>query len=242
MKLSSSLRSLILAAVVAVPAFGAFAALAPSPAEAAPAAAAERKSERRSEAKKEGDKKAAKPRVTVDATFERWLLDAHGRIHGVLLKDGSLIRVHEGAVRDSSLKAGDVVKIEARSKSVSGVSLYGRALVKKNGAVVVDATQKPAGKAKDDKAKDDKAKGAKLADMTATGTISYFLYDRDGGVRGVVLSDGLVAQVGKKAKLDDCKLKKGDSVTVTGKGGSYALGRALRIESIKLPNGDVKKP
>jgi hypothetical protein len=226
MKLSSSLRALLVAAVVAVPAFGAFSASTPSTAIASQAAA---------------EKKEAKPRVAVDATFERFLLDAHGRIHGILLKDGSVVRAHEGAVRDTSLKAGDALKVEAHAKAVSGVNLYGRALVKKNGAVVVDATQKPADKGnKGDKK--DKAKGAKLADMTATGTISFFLYDRDGGVHGVVLSDGLVAQVGKKAKLDDYKLKKGDSVTVTGKGGSYALGRALRIESIKLPNGDVKKP
>lgn len=230
MKLSSSLRSLILAAAVAVPALTA---LAPSFASAAPAAAASA-SERGKKAKE------AKPRVTVDATFERFLLDPRGRIHGLLLKDGSVVRAPEGAVRDTSMKAGDAIKIEARSKGISGVNLYGRALVKKNGAVVVDATQKPTKGAKDKG--DAKDKGAKLAELTSTGTISHLLYGRDGAVRGVVLSDGLVAHAGKKAKLDEYKLKKGDSVTVTGKGGSYALGRSVRIESIKLPNGDVKKP
>jgi co-chaperonin GroES (HSP10) len=179
---------------------------------------------------KEGKEK--KPRVTVDATFERYVLDAHGHVSALLLKDGSLVHAPEATVRDTSMKAGDALKIEAHAKTTGGVTLYGRALVKKNGTVVVDATKKT---------EHVKSTG-KLAELSATGKISFFLYDRKGAVRGVVLADGTAAHAGKGASLDEYKLKIGDAVTVSGKGGSYALGRALRLESIKLPSGDVKKP
>jgi hypothetical protein len=215
MKLSKTLRTLALLVAIGAP-LGAIV----TSAEAAPTNAA-------------APAKDKNPRVTVDATFERYLLDAHGHVHGLLLKDGSVVHAPEATVHDTSMKAGDALKIEAHAKSVAGVTLYGRALVKKNGAVVVDATQK---------VEHTKQTGGKLADFTSSSTITYFLYDRKGEIRGLVLADGTVAHAGKGAKLDDYKLKKGDAVTITGKGGSYALGRAMRIETIKLPSGDVKKP
>ncbi len=213
MKLSSSLRSFALVAALLAPLAVAPRAFAGDDAHA-PAAVKEKH-----------------PRVTVDATFERYVLDPHGRVRALLLKDGSLVHAPEGAVRDTSMRAGDALKIEAHARAVSGVTLYGRALVKKNGVVVVDATQK---------VEQTKAKG-KLTDVSASSNVSYFLYGPKGHIRGVVLADGTSAHAGKGALLDEYKLKKGDAVTLTGKGGSYALGRAMRIETIKLPNGDVKK-
>ncbi len=222
MKLTSLFRSIALVAALAAPL-----ALATSDASATPTNGAEAKGG------KEG--KAKQPRVTVDATFERYVLDAHGHVRALLLKDGSLVHAPEAAVRDTSMKAGDALKIEAHAKATGGVTLYGRALVKKNGVVVVDATKKV------EHGEHVKSTG-KLGDLSATGKISFFLYGHKGAVNGVVLADGTVAHAGKGASLDEYKLKIGDAVTVSGKGGSYALGRALKLESIKLPNGDVKKP
>jgi hypothetical protein len=82
-----------------------------------------------------------------------------------------------------------------------------------------------------------------LAPATATGTVVALLPGHHGETRGVVLSDGTVAYA-KHAKTD-AKLgdlvKKGDTITVSGKGGSYELGKALVIESVKLPSGETKE-
>jgi hypothetical protein len=231
MNLSSLIRSASRLALLAALVAPIGIAISSSTASASPAGAA--REAREGKEGKEG--KGKKPRVTVDATFERYVLDAHGHVRGLLLKDGSLVHAPEAAVRDTSMKAGDALKIEAHARATGGVTLYARALVKKNGTVVVDATKKV------EHSERGKSTG-KLADLSATGKIAFFLYGHKGSVSGVVLADGTVAHAGKGASLDEYKLKIGDAVTVSGKGGSYALGRALKLESIKLPNGDVKKP
>lgn len=82
-----------------------------------------------------------------------------------------------------------------------------------------------------------------LAPASATGTVVALLPGRRGETRGLVLSDGTVAYA--KHSKTDAKLgelvKKGDTVTVSGKGGSYDLGKALVIESVKLPSGETKE-
>lgn len=82
-----------------------------------------------------------------------------------------------------------------------------------------------------------------LAPATASGTVVALLPGRHGETRGVVLSDGTVAYAKHSktdAKLGDL-VKKGDTVTVSGKGGSYDLGKALVIESVKLSSGETKE-
>lgn len=85
-----------------------------------------------------------------------------------------------------------------------------------------------------------------LAPATATGTVVALLpgrHGRPGDARAVVLSDGTVAYA--KHARSDAKLgelvKKGDVISVSGKGGSYDLGKALVIESVKLPSGETKE-
>lgn len=234
MNLSSLIRSVSRLALLAALVAPLGIAISSSTASASPAGAA-REAREGKDGKSGKEGKAKKSRVAVDATFERYLLDAHGHVRGLLLKDGSLVHAPEAAVRDTSMKAGDALKIEAHAKTTGSVTSYGRALVKKNGTVVVDATKKVE--------RGEKAKSTgKLAELSASGKIAFFLYGHKGVVNGVVLADGTVAHAGKGASLDEYKLKVGDAVTVSGKGGSYALGRSLKLESIKLPNGDVKKP
>ncbi len=82
-----------------------------------------------------------------------------------------------------------------------------------------------------------------LAPASATGTVVALLPGRHGETRAVVLSDGTVAYAKHSktdAKLGDL-VKKGDTISVSGKGGSYELGKALVIESVKLPSGETKE-
>lgn len=184
--------------------------------------------------KKHKDKAAA---VSVDAKFSRFVLNPWGKIDGILLDDGTLVRVHDKSVKDTSLKAGDTLHIDAKSKTQANQKLYVHPLIKKNGVVVADATQKPEKPAT--KPNHDKSK---LLDLSSTSTVSALFVGHGGKVHGVVLADGTAAYAAKHGDLSTYGLKKGDAVTVTGKGGNYTLGKALVIETIKLPNGDVKKP
>ena len=173
--------------------------------------------------------------VSVDAKFSRFVLTPFGKIDGILLDDGTIVRVWDKAVKDTSLKAGDALHIDAKTKTVASQKIYVHSIVKKNGVIVADASQKHE---KGEKKAHDKSK---LLDLTATGTVAA-LWVGHGKVHGVILSDGTVAYAKHHGDLSSYGLKKGDSVTVTGKGGNYTLGRALILETIKLPNGDVKKP
>lgn len=183
--------------------------------------------------KKHKDKGAA---VSVDAKFSRFLLNPWGKIDGILLDDGTVVRVFDKAVKDTSLKAGDALHIDAKAKTQANQKMYVHPLIKKNGVVVADATQKP------DKGQKPNHDKSKLVDLTATSTVTALFVGHGGKVHGVILADGTAAYAKHHGDLSTYSLKKGDAVTVTGKGGSYALGKALVIETIKLPNGDVKKP
>ncbi len=56
--------------------------------------------------------------ASVDGKFSRWLLTPHGKIGGMLLEDGSVVRVHGRAVKDTNLAAGDLVHVEGKTLAV----------------------------------------------------------------------------------------------------------------------------
>jgi hypothetical protein len=169
--------------------------------------------------------------AAVDAKFGKWIVTPHGKIGGILLDNGGVVRVHHDAVRDTSLKSGDALHVDGKTK---GASVYHHAKITKGTAVVVDDTGPHAKPAKGAN------KGGKLNDMTASSKVTTLLTGHKGKVNAVILDDGTVAYAPHHGDLSTYSLKKGDAVTVTGKGGNYALGRALVITTIKLPNGDVK--
>lgn len=178
---------------------------------------------------------------SADAKFSRFLLSPHGEIRGLLLEGGGIVHVRPAAVRDTSLKAGDALKIEGFGKP----GHYFGAKVTKGSTIVVEGVEggkhgKDGKHGKGGKKGDKKAKAA-LSPMTSTGTVTTLLEGKKGKVHGVVMSDGTVAYAGHKGDLGALGLKKGDAVTLTGKGGSYALGRAMKIDEVKLPSGAVKK-
>lgn len=184
------------------------------------------------EAKGKGGQKA--PKASLDAKFGRWLITPQGKIDGLLLDSGSIVLVHPDAVRDSSLKAGDAIHLDARAKGNGAPIVYVRAKVTKGSAVVVDDTGKHQKGAKGG------ANTSGLSDLSASSKVSSFFVGPQGKVRGVILDDGTIAYAPHHQDLGTFSLKKGDAISVTGKGGSYALGRALVIKTLKLPNGDVK--
>lgn len=188
------------------------------------------------EAEAKGKGKAPLAAVTVDAKFSRFLVHPDGKIGAILLDNGVLVMVHPDSVRDTSLKAGDAIHVEAKVKTKgAGPLVYVRAKITKGSVVVVDDTAhhgKGKGKGKGNQ-------GA-LVDVTVSSKVSSMFVGPHGKVRGIILDDGTAAWAPHHQNLATYSLKKGDAITVTGKGGNYALGRSLVIKTIKLPSGDVK--
>lgn len=185
-------------------------------------------------AKKGGGKKA-----TFDATFDRYLVDPRGDVAGILLSNGAVVNIPRGAQPATSLKKGDAIHIEAFQKVLPDGTVYGRPIVTKGTTVIVDASKWKKGEGKKGP-NDAKTPKAKLAPMTITSSVSSFLLDGKGRHYGVILADGTLAYA--HDDLMQLGLKKGDAVTVEGEGGSYALGRAMVVKSVKLPSGSVVTP
>jgi hypothetical protein len=220
-------RKLLAALAVAGTLTGAIALAAPDAHADAPNATAVKK-------KAGGNKKAS-----FDATFDRYLVDPRGDVSGILLSNGAVVGIPRGAQPATTLKKGDAIHIEAFQKVLPDGTLYGRPIITKGTVVIVDASKWKKGEGKKGP-NDPKTAKPKLAKMTITSSVASFLLDMKGRHHGVVLADGTIAYA--HDDLMQLGLKKGDSVTIEGEGGSYALGRAMVVKSVKLPNGSVVTP
>lgn len=97
------------------------------------------------------------------------------------------------------------------------------------------AEKKHAGKKHDGWKKHHEEDLAKLETISAEGTIADILPARHG--KTLLLSDGSLAYLKHDAKLD---VKKGDTVKLTGKGGTYPAGKALFVKTAVLSSGTVE--
>ena len=195
---------------------------------------------------------AASAPTVVDARFQRYLVSPRGETMGLLLDNGTTVRMHPSAMAKAApeLKAGDIVHVEGRAMKTPTGQIFMHALVKRGADTIADATAmkghehhgKKGDHAKGDHAKGDHAKGDKsaLLPLSSTGKIVAIVSGPKGRVAGVVLDDGTTASAAHKADLGALGLKVGDQVTLTGRGGVYPRGRALVIEQVKLPGGDSR--
>lgn len=179
---------------------------------------------------------APAPRTTFSAPFQRYLLEPNGRPMGLMLADGSLILTPRHAMPKDvpALAAGTKLDIEGVVKKTPTGTVVHRAVVKANGAVVADASQ--ARHHQDGEHKEHHAKH-QLKAVSGAGQIAAIVAGHKGKVRALVLSDGTTA-VGHG--LETLGLKVGDQVSVAGMGGTYPLGKAVRIDKITLPNGQTR--
>jgi len=187
----------------------------------------------------------------IDAKFARWIPSPTGQPAGMLLEDGTFVRVHHDTKTDT-LTAGDAVQVEGIKHDAGFVG----ASVKKGDTVVVEAP-KHAGKlghfgkhdgkhAKKHEGKDGEWKHAwkhdgkhpemskaleALTPMNAVGTVSAVIPGRHGKVHALVLSDGTVAYARRHSDAF-ASVKKGDAVKLEGKGGSYAIGKSMIVETV----------
>jgi hypothetical protein len=179
---------------------------------------------------------ASKPATWLDGKFDRYLVSPRGEVIGMLLTNGTVVQVPERAFSSGvpDLHAGDAVRVRGKVVPQGGAAtVVKHARIEQNGAVIADVAEAR-------KAKKEKAKGEKvaLAPMEASGKILAVFANAKGKGGAIVLADGTTALA--RQDLTSLNLKVGDSVSVKGRGASFARGKGMWIESVTLPGGETK--
>ena len=179
-----------------------------------------------------------------DGKFSRWLVSPTGKVSGMLLEDGSIVRVHARDLDTTKLQKGDAVRVDGLAVEKDSRKVYMFAGVQKGTEAIVE---KPEGKAhhedwkKHDGKKHDGWKKhhadelSKLESLSVSGTIADILPGRHGVT--LLLSDGSLVSLPNDAMVT---VKKGDAVKATGKGGTYPAGKALFAATLEGPTGNVQ--
>jgi hypothetical protein len=181
-------------------------------------------------------------RTTINAAFQRYVLAPSGRPMGLLLDGGTFVRTpHHALNREApQLKAGDTVEVEGVAlKTATGMHMA-RAVVKQNGVVIADASQlrEHHDRGHEDHAAWRQKHHVELSDMSGAGKVQSLISTPKGRILAVILEDGTTA-VGRD--LASLGLKVGDQVSFEGKGGTYTQGKALRIHTITMPDGQTRE-
>ena len=181
----------------------------------------------------------AAPTTTVSAKFQRYVLAPSGRPMGILLEGGTFVRTPRHALNREAapLQAGDAVDVEGVAVKTPTGSLMMRAVVRQNGNVIADASQLRGHRHHRHEGKEHRHAHAELGPMGSAGRIASVISTPRGRVMAVVLDDGTTAMA---HGLTELGLKVGDSIVVAGKGGAYPQGKALRVEKITMPDGQVR--
>lgn len=181
-------------------------------------------------------------RISVDGRFQRYVLNPRGRVMGLVMHDGTVVYLHrhKGAGEVESLRPFDAIHVEGGAMKTPTGTVILRPVVSRNGAVIFDGSKRHArGERKHhhrDGARHAKDRPA-LAPVTAAGRVQAIVSTPRGHVATLLLDDGTSAT---GFGLDAASVHVGDRVTVSGKGGAYAQGKALRIETITLPSGETR--
>jgi hypothetical protein len=183
---------------------------------------------------------AAAP-INLDARFQRYLLSPTGKVRGLLLAGGTAVHLSRHALAKDApdLQPGDLVHVEGKAMQTPTGTVISRALVQKGGVVIADGRKIEGKKEGRGEAKSRKGKGRRqeLSPITSTGKISALVSTKRGRVLFVVMEDGTTAST-RKGGLEG--LKVGQQVTLSGKGGTFAKGKAMAVRSITFANGETR--
>jgi hypothetical protein len=179
--------------------------------------------------------------TSFEGTFQRYLLTPDGRIEGMQLAGGTVVRVPPRAFQPdaANIRPGNVVHVEGAAVKTPTGTLVVRAVVQQAGRVIADARSvghRPGGQPRAP-GEDPHRAHANLAPMNATAKVAALVSNRRGHVDMLLLDDGTTVS---GHHLDALGLKVGDHVTVAGRGGTYQLGKAIRARTITLPNGEIR--
>jgi hypothetical protein len=186
------------------------------------------------------DAQEAAPTSTVSAKFQRYVLSPGGRPMGLLLEGGTFVRTPRRALNREAppLQVGDAVDVEGVAMKTPTGALMMHAVVRQNGNVIADASQLRGHRHhRDHQGREHRHPRAELTPVSGAGRVASLISTPRGRVMAVVLDDGTTAMA---HGLGDLGLKVGDKIAVAGRGGTYTQGKALRIEKITLPDGQIR--
>lgn len=195
------------------------------------------------------ESKVAPELTRMEAKFARWIPSPTGKTAGMLLDDGTFVRVH-GDTKTDALAAGDLVQVEG----IKHDATFAFASVKKGDTVIAEAPKDALHKGKhfgkhrkkhgewknaaagkqnhaEWKLHEASPDMAALVPIKAQGTVSAVIPGRHGKVHAVVLSDGTVAYAPRHSDAF-AAVKKGDTLQLEGKGGTWAIGKSLVAETV----------
>jgi hypothetical protein len=183
---------------------------------------------------------APPPTTKLTGTFQRYVMAPSGRPMGLMLSNGAFVHtpgrtlLPEGA----ALSAGDALQIEGVAVKTPVGMFVSRAVVAHAGAVIADAGARRGHHGhKGHHGHHHGKRHAELVPVSAAGKVAVIIATPRSRVLAVVLDDGTTAVA---PNLGSLGLKVGDRISIAGKGGVYPLGKALRIEKITLPSGEIR--
>jgi hypothetical protein len=183
---------------------------------------------------------AAPAPVAIDGRFQRFVLSPRGKVTGMVLADGTVVRLPHRSIKEDpgSLRPGAAVHVEGVLVQTPNGVVIRRAVVQHGGKVIADArgAHKRGHHGKGRHGKGKKQHQA-LAPVQAAGRITTLLPGKMAGMSTMLLDDGTTVIAGS---LDGLGLKIGDRVALAGEGGAYPLGKAMVARTITLPSGETR--
>jgi hypothetical protein len=177
----------------------------------------------------------------VEGTLERFLVNEHGELDGMLLRGGIEVATppHLGAA------LGDLAT-QGQSVRVRGVRLRGAEVVvavrveNSQGASVTDDGP-PEGDAKDEREKARKAARTRRTRCTCEGTLVRFLHGPKGETRGALLDDGTTLRwpphEGRRVAED---VPLGTSIAVRGERLDTPFGAVIEVTALGPKGGPLR--
>jgi hypothetical protein len=169
--------------------------------------------------------------IDQDAKVQRAITSPFGGLEGVLLDDGRFVRLPPFADA-SKLGAGTAIHLVGSS---IGAAVHAETITAANGDVLfAKPTERPAGPPRD------RARPPALADVAHAGTIASIVRGPMGEASMLLLSDGAVVMVPPPVARDaGDALVVGQTVSASGRGGTYASGVSMFATSLTLASGKV---
>ena len=164
--------------------------------------------------------------VSHEGEVARVLLNPHGDVDGLLLKDSTFIRIRP-TVSNPQLAAGSRVRAEG-----DGTASFVRAdklTLTATGAVLDPATPPPGRPAP-----------RALKTIEDSSSVLELVNNPEGEIEILVLQDGALVTLPPKLREEaEDAIKVGTKLTVSGEGGTYGAVKALRADRVPLASGQV---
>lgn len=160
---------------------------------------------------------------------ERFMLNPHGEVDGVILSSGALVRFppHMSEQLVQAVSPGDTIQALGRPEP-NGQDLKAYRIVNRNsGATVVESPPEWTGHRGGRHRRD-----AAMQPMSAEGTVQRLLTGRHGETHGVILDDGVIVRFPRHLHYAGGSMQVGQSFSATGYGSRTRYGAAMEAETI----------